>query len=270
MRRLLLPLLLGLSATTTTALAGPAAGDVVATVNGAPLYRWEVAMMHQALPPRFRNLPLERLFDQLVDRMIDRRLVTQAARRVGLHEKPEVKARIVFQSDEVLWQEYLKIAVEGEISETSLHQAYDAMVAKQAPKLEVHARHILVKEQEEARDIIKKLNGGAGFAEMARRHSTGPSGPKGGDLGYFGKSQMVPPFAEAAFAMEPGNYSQTPVQTRFGWHIILVEDRRQKPAPSFAESAPELKAELSRGLVAERVAELRKGAQVTRTKSGAK
>jgi peptidyl-prolyl cis-trans isomerase C len=141
------------------------------------------------------------------------------------------------------------------------------MVAKQVPQLEVQARHILVAEEKKAHDIIKKLNGGAGFGELARRHSTGPSGPKGGDLGYFSRSQMVPPFAEAAFAMEPGNYSQTPVQTRFGWHIILVEDRRQKPPPSFAESAAELKAELSRGLVAERMAELRKGADISRAKS---
>jgi len=271
MRRIFQPILLGLCAAViaapTLALAAEAPDDVVATVNGAPLYRWEIAMMHQALPQRFRKVPLERLFDQLVDRMIDRRLVTQAARRESLHEKPEVKARISFQTDEVLWLEYLKSGVEGQITEARLRQAYDAMVAKKPPQLEVHARHILVKEEKKARDIIRKLNGGAGFGEMARKYSTGPSGAKGGDLGYFTKDQMVPPFAEAAFAMQPGDYSKTPVQTRFGWHVILVEERRQKPPPSFEESEPELKSQLSNTLVGEKVADLRKGAEITKAKA---
>ncbi len=269
MRRLFLPILIGLIAAASTATLPALAQspkDVVATVNGEPLYRWEVAMMHQALPQRFRNMPLERLFGQLVDRMIDRRLVTQAAREEGMHARPEVKARIDFQSDEVLWQEYLKSRVAGQLTESRLRQAYDEMVAKKPAQTEVHARHILVKEEKEARDIIRKLNGGAGFGELAQKHSTGPSGPKGGDLGYFTKDQMVPPFAEAAFAMQPGDYTKTPVQTRFGWHVILVEDRRQKPAPSFEESAGDLRSELSNTLVAEMVGELRKGAKISKTK----
>jgi len=111
--------------------------------------------------------------------------------------------------------------------------------------------------------VSEELAGGADFAELAKERSTGPSGPNGGDLGYFRESQMVPEFAEAAFAMEVGTSSETPVQTQFGWHVILVEDRRSVE-PSFEDSEPQLRQDVAREIVTSMVDDLREGAEIER------
>ena len=105
-------------------------------------------------------------------------------------------------------------------------KAYDGHIAELGAQEETSARHILVKEEEEAKAIIAALAEGGDFVALAKEKSTGPTGPNGGDLGYFQKEQMVKPFADAAFALEPGAFTKEPVKTQFGWHVILAEDRR--------------------------------------------
>ena len=127
---------------------------------------------------------------------------------------------------------------------------------------EVRARHILLETSEDAVAVIGELDAGGDFVALAKERSTGPSAPQGGDLGYFSAEQMVGPFAEAAFALEPGSHSAEPVETRFGFHVIMVEDRRTKPVPSFEEMEPQIREELSGQAVQDVLLGLREGAEI--------
>ena len=127
---------------------------------------------------------------------------------------------------------------------------------------EIHARHILLASEEDAQAVIEELAGGADFAELAKERSTGPSGPNGGDLGYFRESQMVPEFAEAAFAMEVGTSSETPVQTQFGWHVILLEDTRDGTPPPFDDVKDRLKMLLANQKLQLHIEEIKKSASI--------
>ena len=118
-------------------------------------------------------------------------------------------------------------------------------------------------EEAEAIDLIAKLEGGADFAALAQEFSTGPSGPKGGDLGYFGRGQMVPDFEAAAFELEIGTFTSRPVQTQFGWHVIKLEDKRTQPAPSLDEMRSQIAQGLSQQALARLIEELRKDAEIT-------
>ncbi len=148
------------------------------------------------------------------------------------------------------------------VTDEALKDQYEAFLEANPPQPEVSARHILLKEEAEAKAAIVALDGGADFAELARERSTGPSGPNGGDLGFFTKEQMVPEFAEVAFAMEPGSHSEEPVQTQFGWHVIKVEARRDSQPPAFEEMADQLRDEASRAAVTEVLSGLREAAAV--------
>ena len=131
------------------------------------------------------------------------------------------------------------------------------------PRDEVKARHILVEEEEQAREIIAELDGGADFAELAEEHSTDPSAEgRGGDLGFFTRDRMVAPFAEAAFAMEPGTHSAEPVETQFGWHVILVEERREGTAPEREAVEGQLQEIIAAEVIEDTRTELRETAEI--------
>ena len=130
--------------------------------------------------------------------------------------------------------------------------------------VELRARHILVETGEAAADLIKQLDEGADFAALAQEHSTGPSGPRGGELGFFGRGQMVGPFEEAAFALEDGQHSREPVQTQFGFHVIKVEERRAVTPPSFEDSVDQLREEAAQFAGQKYVEELRATADIQR------
>ena len=127
---------------------------------------------------------------------------------------------------------------------------------------EVHARHILLETEEKAREVLAEVQGGKEFAAAAQEYSTGPSGPNGGDLGFFTADQMVKPFADAAFAMKPGEVSAEPVKTDFGWHVIKVEDRREQAQPGLEEMKEQLSQEATQEIAAEMMAGLREGAEI--------
>ena len=139
--------------------------------------------------------------------------------------------------------------------------AYDEQIGKLKPEAEVHARHILVKTEDEAKDLVKQLRAGADFNELAKKSSDGPSSHTGGDLGYFARGQMVKTFEDAAFALEPGQISD-PIKSEFGWHVIKVEDRRNRPAPSFEEVKDQITASLIQAQLKDTVQKLRSSASV--------
>jgi peptidyl-prolyl cis-trans isomerase C len=146
-------------------------------------------------------------------------------------------------------------------SDDELKAAYEK-VKEQAGRTEFKARHILVKDEAEAKKLIKQLDKGADFAELAKKNSTGPTGKDGGDLGWFDPKQMVPAFAEAIAAMKPDTYSKTPVQTQFGWHIINLQDTRKAEPPAFDDVKPQLTALVQRQKLSEEIVKMRNSAKI--------
>ena len=246
------------------ARAQTADSSVVARVNGEAITNTDMAMFHESLPAEYRQVPLETLYGQLLEGLIERKLLVMAARDAGLSDDETVKQRLAFAKDDILQEAYVGRLLNAEISDQRLRTAYQALVASHAGNEEVHARHILLDSEEDARAVIAELAAGADFAEMAQQHSTGPSGPNGGDLGYFPHGQMVPAFADAAFALETGAITTDPVQTQFGWHVIKLEDRRPTAPPSFEAVEAELHNGEVQTILIDLMERLRAGAAITR------
>ncbi len=235
---------------------------VVATVAGEKIFRSDVELLYQTLPEQYRQMPMQMLFPQLVDRLVDRKLLVKAARDSNVEQDSGFKRQLAFVTDSLLQETYLTRKVDAQLTEKRLRADYEKMIADLPPKEEVRARHILLPTEKEAKAVLAEVKGGADFAETAKAKSTGPSGAQGGDLGYFTKDKMVPEFAAMAFALKPGEIAPAPVKTQFGWHVIKVEDRRQVAAPSFEESVAQLRAAAARNIVVAEVAALRGKAKV--------
>ena len=148
-------------------------------------------------------------------------------------------------------------------SDEAAQKFFEDYLAGRTPAEEIHARHILVETEEEAKEVVAALEGGADFAELAKENSTGPSGPQGGDLGWFTAEQMVPEFSKVAYETPVGEFSQ-PVKTQFGWHVIEVEEKREQPAPSFEEVEGEIREALAREAQRNVILEVREGADIKR------
>ncbi len=236
---------------------------LVATVNGEKIYRSEVLETARSLPPQYQQQQqLDQVFPALVDRLVDFRLLAVAAAGDGLAEDEEVLSRLAELQQNVMREVYLERKIDERVTDEALRGRYDKMIADNPAEPEVHARHILLEDEAVAKEVIVALDGGADFAELARERSTGPTGPQGGDLGYFTEEQMVPEFAQVAFALEAGSYSDEPVQTQFGWHVIKVEDRRQGAPARFEEVEEQLREEASREVVNAVLGELRENATI--------
>ncbi len=245
-------------------VAAWAADDpVVARIGAQDIHQSDVAAYYDQLTASQPvKLPLQMVMPQVVELMINEQLVGAAAEQSGLANQPEVKAAMDYAADQVLQQKWLEAAIAEKLATMDLKAEYDRRVADLNNVQEVHARHILVEDEETARALLKEAQGGADFAALAKEHSTGPSAGAGGDLGYFGKDEMVEPFAEAAFAAKPGTVVAEPVQTQFGWHVIKVEDRRDKEPPSFDALTPQIEDELSQEIVEDVLDSLRTQAEV--------
>jgi peptidyl-prolyl cis-trans isomerase C len=245
---------------TAPAPAAKSGGDdpVVARVNGQVLHRSDLNLQLRSAPQQIQQQPLDKVYPQLLNSMVNATLLQQAARKAKIDQNNQVKEQIAAAETEILANAYVSSIARSEITEAKLRTAYD-QYAKQAPQTEeVHARHILVATEQEAKDIIAQLDKGADFATLAKDKTTDPSGKSnGGDLGYFTKQDMVPEFANAAFALKPGEYTKTPVKTQFGWHVIKLEDRRQGKAGTYEQVAPEIAQQMTQQVVATKLQELR-------------
>ncbi|MEC7208925.1 MAG: peptidylprolyl isomerase, partial [Pseudomonadota bacterium] len=255
---------MGLMLAVQTALAQEEPKIPVASVNGEEIFLDEVMALTDRLPAELRQQPLETYFDRLVDDIIDSRLAAAAGNGAGLTEDPEILRRMSIAAQRVLAEAWISREIRKRVTEDDLKSAYETYVADTGSREEVKARHILVAEKQTAEEIIKQLDDGADFIALAKEKSTGPSGPNGGDLGYFGRGAMVPAFETAAFALAAGDYSKTPVQTQFGWHVILAEDKRTAQPPSFEELAPQLRQNLISQNLARLLDGLRQDADVSK------
>lgn len=219
----------------------PASDPVVARVDGEAIHLSEVEEAARGLPEQFRAMPPMVLFPLLIDQMINQRVLTDAARKANLQNTPEVRARVRQAEAEALQQAFLAREIAPLMTEEALRARYQRDIASQPADVQVRARHILLQTETEARSAITALQGGADFATLARERSRGPGAQDGGDLGFFKKEEMPEPFAEAAFALAPGQFTTSPVRTQFGWHVIKTEERREEPPPSFEQAENELR-----------------------------
>lgn len=216
------------------------ADSVVAKVGDRSITNAQIDGALEALGPQFANVPEEQRRARALDSLIDINVLAQKARDAGLDQDAAVKRRIDLLTNRALHNAYFDAELRNSVTDEELKARYDAEVASVNPEQEVKARHILVESEEDAKAIVAELDGGADFAELAKEKSTGPSGAQGGDLGFFGKGRMVPEFEAAAFALEPGSYTKEPVKTQFGYHIILAEEVRDVPLPTFEQAKSQL------------------------------
>ena len=256
--------LLGVPAHAQSATTDEQGDPVVAIVNGEQVHRSDVVLYHQSLPQQYRQLPIELLYPQLLESLVQRKYVAQAARALDLHDDGALRKRMAWLEESLLHEAYLDRHVDEALNEERLRDAYDRMIAEREREEEVHARHILVETEDEAKEVVAALARGADFAATAKERSIGPTASSGGDLGYFTKGNMVPEFAEAAFAMRRAEISKEPVQTQYGWHVIMIVDRREALPPSYEESVDSLSEQETRVVVGELLARLENDAEVQR------
>ncbi|MCP1336144.1 peptidylprolyl isomerase [Futiania mangrovi] len=238
--------------------------SVLATVNGEEIRRSDVALAYQALPQQYQQIPIAALTEPLVRQIIDRKLAAQAAAKAGVGDRPQVQQQLEFARESLFRDTWVAERIRAETTEERLKALYDEKVAGIEPQEEVRARHILLETEEAAQAAAERAKAGEDFGELAKELSTGPSGPAGGDLGYFTQDRMVKEFADAAFALQPGEVS-APVQSQFGWHVIKVEDRREAPAPTMEEMEGELRNEIAQDVIQSTLEELRSGAEIVMT-----
>ena len=237
---------------------------IVATVDGKPIFLSDIIGMAQRLPEQYRKMSLEAVYPSLLTRAIDSKLVTLEGRRSGFSKDPDVKKRLREVEDQIISEMFLTKTIGSQVTEEALKKIYSETKSEMANGDQIKARHILLDSEEKATKIIKKLQAGEEFAKLASEYSTGPSAASGGDLGWFGEGQMVPEFSKAAFALNPGDIVTKPVKTQFGWHIILVEDRKVSAPPSFDEAKEQLASQMSQRLLKELIETLRTKSKIVR------
>lgn len=243
--------------------SGSSANDaVVATVDGAPITQSELQTTLDQFKGQFGQMPEEQLRAVALSSLIDMKVITDAAEKEGLDKTEAFKTRMDQLRQEELYNAFFDQKINAEITPEMLKARYDEEIANAPKQEEVHARHILVDTEDEAKKIIAELDNGADFAELAKERSTGPSADNGGDLGYFSKGQMVPEFEEVAFSLNPGEYTETPVQTQFGYHVIEVEDTREKTPIPFEQIEPQLRQLVASEKYNEVVSQLKAGDKI--------
>lgn len=251
-----------------TLIAGTAtaqdANTVVATVGDTDITLGEMIITRAQLPPQYQNFPDEVLFQGILDQLIQQQLLADAAGA----EPPRVAYALTNERRTLMAGETINTLAAEATSEDAVRAAFAEMTDGAEPQVEWNAAHLLVETQEAALAARDRVTGGEEFADVARDVSTGPSGPNGGDLGWFRAGQMVPAFEEAVAAMSPGDISD-PVETQFGWHIVTLIDQRDVPLPALEEVRPQIEEQLQEAAILARIEELREAAAITLPEEGA-
>lgn len=235
---------------------------VVATVDGHQIRLNDVREARDLLPVQLQGLPFIDVYPMLVDSLIGSNLSAAKAKKLGFDETPEYKQNMARISERLLERMLLTRHIEAAMTDELLRTRYQQMVKRAKDQYEVRGRHVLVKERSVADALIEMLGEGADFAELAKNYSLDTTADNGGDLGWFGPGRMLQPFEDAAMALPVGTYTETPVRTQYGWHVILVEERRPYSVPSFDTVRPILVSEMSTELGKGLMADLRKDAQI--------
>jgi peptidyl-prolyl cis-trans isomerase C len=239
------------------------ANPVVARANGVDIRESDLAFAEEEIGSNMPQMGPDQKRDYLITYLTDVIVMSQAAEQKKVGDNPDVQRRLAFDRNRVLMEALLQDVGRAAVTDEAMHKVYDDATKQMQPEEEVHARHILVPTEDEAKAIEDQLKKGADFAALAKEKSKDPGAADGGDLGYFTKDQMVPEFAEVAFKLDKGQISD-PVHTQFGWHIIKVEDKRTKPTPTFDQVKVQLENYVAHRAQAELVDSLRKTAQIER------
>ncbi|NNF24254.1 MAG: peptidylprolyl isomerase [Rhodobacteraceae bacterium] len=237
----------------------PTADTIVATVNGTEITLGHMIALRARLPEQYQDLPNDVLYTGLLDQLVQQSLLSDISEGLSKentlvleNETRSLQAAQVFQ----------QVAADA-VTDEALQSAYDETYTNLEPEPEFNASHILVETEEAAAELLTELEGGADFANLAAQKSTGPSGPNGGLLGWFGKGMMVAPFEAAVETLEVGAIS-APVQTQFGWHVIKLNDKRSKAAPPLDQVRPQLADTLQRDAIEGYLSKLEDGAEISR------
>ena len=239
------------------------AGTVVATVNGTEITVGHMIVLKQRLPAQYQQLPPDVLFNGVLDQLVQQTLLGEDVETLSLGSQLSLDN----ETRSLRAAEAIQDISEMATTEEAIQAAYDETFGSVEPETEYNASHILVDTEEEAAALVTELEGGADFATLAREKSTGPSGPNGGELGWFGLGRMVPPFEEAVVAMEVGAVS-APVQTQFGWHVIRLNETRLTSAPALEEVRGDLTQSVQRQAIEAHVADLMEAAEIDRVEEG--
>jgi len=239
------------------------ANPVLVKVNGAEIRQSDVTLAEEELGPSLAQMDPATKKENVLAFLIDMKIVAKAAEDKKIEDRPDFKARLAFTRNRLLMDNLLAAEGKAATTDEAMKKVYDEAAKQIEGEQEVHARHILVETEDEAKAIEAELKKGADFAELAKTKSKDPGAADGGDLGFFTKDQMVPEFSAVAFTLEPGKISD-PVKSQFGWHVIKVEEKRNRKAPDFEQVKAQIETYVTRKAQAEYVAKLREAAKVER------
>ena len=239
------------------------ANPVLAKVNGAEIRQSDVALAEEELGPSLAQMDPAAKKDNVLSFLIDMKIVAKVAEDKKIADRDDFKTRLAFARNRLLMDNLLAVEGKAATTDEAMKKVYDDASKQITGEQEVHARHILVETEDEAKQIEDELKKGADFAELAKKKSKDPGASDGGDLGFFTKDQMVPEFSAVAFALEPGKISD-PVKSQFGWHVIKVEEKRARAAPDFEQVKAQIETYVTRKAQADYVTKLRETAKVER------
>ncbi|MCV6825561.1 MULTISPECIES: peptidylprolyl isomerase [Halocynthiibacter] len=242
--------------------AGPS--TVVATVNGTEITLGHMIVARETLPQNYQNIDDKQLFDGILENLIQQTLLDQS-----LNGEYSEHDKLAMENDRraFLAGAAITAAIRDAITDDVVQELYDEAYKDAELGSEYSAAHILVETEDEAKALVEELEGGADFAELAREKSTGPSSPNGGDLGWFSKGMMVPPFEEAVMALEDGAVS-APVETQFGWHVILRKESREVQPPAIDEVRDQLVEPVQREVLTKLIEDLTNAADISQAEEG--
>lgn len=235
---------------------------VVAIVNGDKILKEDVlgALKNLSVKPDDK----EKAFPVVVDQMINEKLINTETSKSGIEKSPVFQQRLEMARFQLIKTMYLENYLKDKINDKTVKAEYEKFKKDGKGRMEVHARHILVETEAEARQVIKDLKAGSKFEDLAKERSSGPTAKSGGDIGFFAKGEIIPEFSNAAFSLKPGNYTKTPVKSQFGWHVIRVEAKRERAVPEMKEVEGMLRNEMGQKAVEKLVMDLREKADIKR------
>lgn len=237
------------------------ADTVVATVNGVEIKLGHMLMVRAGLPEQYQQMPDTVLWDGILDQLVQQEVLAQQPEAL---ETNRVKLALENERRALIASERLAVVSQDLVTDEAIEAKYAELFGSVEPKLEYNANHILVETEEEAAALVAELEGGADFEALAKEKSTGPSGPSGGALGWFGEGQMVAPFEQAVMELEVGAVS-APVQTQFGWHVIKLNETREQGAPALEEVREQIAGQIEQEGVQAMIKEYVDAADVTKT-----
>jgi len=239
------------------------ANPVLAKVNGADIRQSDLALAEEELGPSLAQMDPAAKKENVLAFLIDMKIVAKAAEDKKVENNEDFKRRLAFTRNRLLMDALLATEGKAATTDDAMKKVYEEASKQITGEQEVHARHILVETEDEAKAVADEIKKGADFAELAKKKSKDPGASDGGDLGFFTKDQMVPEFSTVAFALEPGKISE-PVKSQFGWHIIKVEEKRNRKAPDFEQVKGQIETYVTRKAQADYVTKLREAAKVER------